>query len=153
MEIKILEINRKTGKYEGRDKVPFTNQATVSSRELSEVMTREARPELRYYDTEFRRLTVKFVSGHKFVVDLDKSFFTNQATDMADEVAAKKLVDARIPDGEVFRRAIRDFSKQLPLVYERWHMSEEGKLGMAGHVAQPKTEHALDKRVLPKELL
>ncbi len=153
MDRRTISINRKTGKYEGKGAVPFTNQATVTSRELSEIRMRETVPAHRVaYDSQYRRLIVKFVSGHRYIADLDKSYFLHHGADFEDALATKKLVDSKLPDAEVFRRAIRDFSKQLPIVYERWHVSKEGALSIAGHVAVPKTEHAPDSRTLPLEL-
>ena len=139
-----MQINRKTGKYEGRDAVPFTNQATVNGRELSDIATRN--------DSQYRRLTVKFVSGHKYVADLDRSYFEFHNVDFDDPVAAKKIADSKMSDAEVFRRAISDFSRQIPIVYERWHMSKEGSLCAAGHISGPKAESAPVTRVLPAEL-
>ena len=143
-----LKINRKTGKYEGKGAVPFRNQAKVATRELSDSMTRDAAA-----PPHFRRFTVGFLSGHRYIADLEKSFFEHFGADMEDLEAATKLVDSKLSDAEVFRRAIRDFSKQLPLVYERWAVSEVGDLLVAGHVAQTNVAHAPDQRILPQELM
>lgn len=143
-----LKINRKTGKYEGKGAIPFRNQAKVATRDLSEPATREG-PE----PGPYRRFIVGFLSGHRYIADLDRSFFAHFGTDFEDLEAAQKLVDAKLSDAEVFRRAIRDFSKQLPIVYERWTCSDQGGVSVIGHVAQVLAPHAPDQRILPQELL
>jgi len=141
-----LTINRKTGKYEGKWAVPFSNQAKVEERLLTDAIQREGK-------ASYRRLTVSFLSGHRYIADLDSSFFVHFGADILDREAAKKLVDSKLSDAEVFRRAIRDFSKQLPLVFERWSVSDGGHLSVVGHVAQTQVAHAPDQRILPQELL
>ncbi len=150
MNQKVLEINRKTGKYEGKGAVPFSNQAAVGERELSEVMI--SPPESDLPGRPFRRLIVKFVSGHRYIADLDETYFTQNGADFSDEAAIQKLVASKLPDSEVFRRAIRDFSKQVPIVYERWFIKPDGNLAIVGHVARPKRESASDSRSIPKDL-
>lgn len=150
MEQRTLPINRRSGKYEGKGALPFSNKATVADREISEILERH--PD-HPHGAQFRRFTVRFVSKHRYIVDLSRGFFQHHETAIDDAAAVKKLLDSRFNDAEVFRRCIRDFSKQIPLVYELWHVNDQGQLSIAGHVAAARTEMAPDSRVLPVELL
>ena len=147
MEQKTLRINRKTGKYEGKGAVPFRNQAAVEARELSEAMAEG--PD----GLPFRRFTVKFVSGHRYIADIEKDYLTQCGIDWDDTQAVQQWFDSKLSNAEVFRRAIRDFSKQIPLVYEHWFVNGAGQLSVVGHVVKPKAESAFDKRLLPQQLL
>lgn len=146
-----LSINRKTGKYEGRGAVPFTNQPAVKERVLSDA----ARPDedMALGDTLYRRFTVHFVSGHRYVLDLSKAYLEAHGVDISDAAASLKFLDARFANAEVFRRSIRDFSKQLPVVYELAFVDSSGLPALQGHIARPKMESAWETRVLPKGLL
>lgn len=150
MKQRVLEINRKTGKYEGKGAVPFSNQAAVGEREISEAMI--SPPESDLPGRPFRRLIVKFVSGHRYIGDFDEAYFIHNGVEFSDEAAVQKLLASKLPDSEVFRRAIRDFSKQVPIVYERWYIKQDGSLAIVGHVALPRRESASDTRSIPKEL-
>lgn len=144
-----VEINRRTGRYEGRGAVAFKNQPAVQTRELSDPIRPDSQTLLQ---EPFRRFTVTFVSGHRYVADLGHSYFERLGVCFADPVATSALLEQRLSNAEVFRRAIRDFSKQLPLVYERGCATPQGELVIAGHVARPRAESAVDTRILPKDL-
>lgn len=146
-----LSINRKSGKYEGRGAVPFTNQAAVSDRQLADATRPDQ--EIPLTDPLYRRFTVNFVSGHRYVLDLGQHYFQHHGVDIQDPVACLKFLDARFSNAEVFRRSIRDFSKQLPVVYEFATVDRSGQPALMGHVAPPKMESAWETRVLPKGVL
>ncbi len=146
-----LSINRKTGKYEGRGAVPFTNQPAVRERILSDV----ARPdqELPLGDALYRRFTVHFVSGHRYVLDLGRTYLEHHGVDIQDTAASLKFLEARFANAEVFRRSIRDFSKQLPVVYEFATVDTSGAPTLRGHVAPAKRESAWETRIIPQGVI
>ncbi|MBS2040589.1 hypothetical protein JST97_36720 [bacterium] len=110
-------------------------------------------PEIPLADPIYRRLTVYFVSGHRYVVDLGKSFFDHHGVDIQDSAASEKLLESRLNNAEVFRRSIRDFSKQLPVVYEYGALGHKGMPVLVGHQAPAKRESAWETRILPEGLL
>ena len=144
MEWITLEINRRTGKYEGPRAVPFGNQTAVLARQLSDPQS--GHPE------SYRRLTVTFASGHCYVADLRRSYVEYHRVSFLDTAAMDLWLDGRFSDSEIFRRAIRDFSKQLPVVYEQGLVDPQGAPCLSGHQAQPRTESAPDTRTLPLDL-
>jgi len=146
-----LSINRKSGKYEGRGNVPFSNKPAVESRHLSDPSRPD--PELSVKDPLFRRLTVSFASGHRYIADFGKAYFEHFNLDIQDTPAIEKFLGDHLNNAEVFRRSIRDFSKQLPVVYEFGVFDRKGQPMLIGHLAQPKAESAWETRVLPQGVL
>lgn len=146
-EVVVLKLNPKTGKYEGKGAIPFRNEEAFASRGLSDSIAGEQT------ETDYRRLTVTFRSGHRFVVDLERSFFLHQGVDLDDASAARNPVDTKLSDSEMFRRGIRDFSRQIPIVYERWSMSDPEQLRIAAHSNPTLPARAADQRIVPLELL
>lgn len=142
-----LSINRKSGKYEGRGAVPFTNQPAVKERILSDASRPD--PEIPLGDAVYRRFIVHFVSGHRYVLDLGKSFLDHHGVDIQDTAATLKFLEARFANAEIFRRSIRDFSKQLPVVYEFATVDVTGAPTLRGHVAPAKRESAWETRIIP----
>lgn len=149
MDFITVEINRKTGRYEGRGAVAFKNQPAVRTRELADPTA----PDPKAPPQEaFRRFTVTFASGHRYVADLAQSYFERFGVNFDDPAATHRLLEQTLSNAEIYRRAIRDFSKQLPLVYERGRATPQGEVVFSGHVARPRVESAVDTRTLPKEL-
>lgn len=146
-----LSINRKSGKYEGRGAVPFTNQPAVRERILSDATRPDG--EIPLHDTLYRRFTAHFVSGHRYVLDLGKSYLEHHGVDIQDTAASLKFLEARFANAEIFRRAIRDFSKQLPVVYEYASVDTAGMPVLRGHVAPAKRESAWETRVIPQGVI
>ncbi|MFN8608066.1 MAG: hypothetical protein U0931_11085 [Vulcanimicrobiota bacterium] len=146
-----LSINRKSGKYEGRGAVPFSNKATVLTRQLCDA----ARPgeEIPLKDPLFRRFIVHFASGHRYVADLGQTYFEHHQLDIQDAQAIEKFLEAHLNNAEVFRRCIRDFSKQIPVVYEFGAFGAKGQPLLVGHMAPAKRESAWETRIIPEGVL